>query len=346
MRVWATAFIALTLAGPPQQGDHYELSGRKVAIYNLAGSVRVVRGTGNSVTVDIQRAGADAGKLSVKTNAIDGVPTLRVIFPSDEIASSHLRGGSTTNVRVNSEGLFYRKGGENVRIVSRNRARRDALEADADLTVRVPDGIEVEVHQGVGGIVANGSGGDLSLNSSSGGIEVVNTRGRLKIDTAAGSVTVTGAQGDLLDVNTASGGVDIDAVRTRELNIDVASGSIETRDVQAEKVHLESASGGIRVTTTTAPDLEAETASGSIRIALSGPIKRVEASSASGGVEIALPATFGGEVEMETASGGIDVDFQINIIRSRRNYLRGTIGTGDARVSLSTASGDVRLLER
>jgi hypothetical protein len=35
-----------------QQGDHYELSGKDVAIYNLLGSVRVETGTGNTVTVD------------------------------------------------------------------------------------------------------------------------------------------------------------------------------------------------------------------------------------------------------------------------------------------------------
>jgi DUF4097 and DUF4098 domain-containing protein YvlB len=80
---------------------------------------------------------------------------------------------------------------------------------------------------------------------------------------------------------------------------------------------------------------------------LDGEVRNVEMETASGSVEVIVPAGFTGEVEIETASGDIDVDFPLTVTSQRRNYLRGTVGTGGtARVYLSSASGDVRLLKR
>ena len=56
-----------------------------VAIYNLAGEVNVVQGSGNDVVVEIRRGGADSKELRIATGVIDGRNTLRVIYPGDNI---------------------------------------------------------------------------------------------------------------------------------------------------------------------------------------------------------------------------------------------------------------------
>ena len=96
-----------------------------------------------------------------------------------------------------------------------------------------------------------------------------------------------------------------------------------------------------------APDVKAETASGSVRVELTGDVREVEISTASGTAEAVLPANFAGQVELETASGDVEVDFPMTVSRQTRHHLRGTIGQGgSARVSVSAASGDVRVLRR
>jgi len=339
--------IALVTApAGAQQGNRYELTGAKVAVYNLVGSVRIERGTGANVVVEVQRSGRDAGRLDVKTGAIDGVPTLRVIFPGDQISSAKLSHGSNTTVSVNDDGTFgHGHGGDRVRITSRDRASRNALEADADLIVRVPDGVRLEAHLAVGDMDAVGVTADLALNTSAGDIDVSNMRGQLEAATASGGITVTSLDGDA-NLDSASGDIDINGARGKSVRVDVASGSVTARGIRADDVNLESASGSIRVTDTTAPELKASSASGSVRVVLDGTVRNVEVSTASGDAEVTLSSTFGGEVEMETSSGGVDVDFPLNVTRQRRGYIRGTVGSGSARVSISAASGDVRLLKR
>ena len=342
---FATLMVAATSSSWAQKGDRYELSGKDVTIYNLVGSMRVETGTGNTVTVETNRIGRDASRVTIKTMTIDGRATLTVIYPDDEIASARISRGSSTTIDVDDNGIFGRRGGHRVRITSRERAKGDAVEADVDMIVRVPAGHDVDVHQAVGDIDAAGIVSDLSLGTSTGDITASSTRGKLTLNSASGRVHVTSAQGDL-DLNTASGDVVIESVSGRDVKIDVASGDIKATGLRAERANLSSASGSIRASDVHAPDFKAESASGSVHVTLDGELHDVDVSSASGTVEVVVPDGFGGTVEMETSSGSIDTDFQMSITSQRRGSLRGRIGDGTAHVSLSTASGDVRLLKR
>jgi lia operon protein LiaG len=349
MKAIRTSFVvlALLITTSAAHGQRYELTGRRVALYNLAGSMRIEAGTGSAVVVEVERLGRDANRLTVRANPLDGVPTLRVIYPADEIVADEMDRNSQTNLTVDEEGTWGRsRGGRRVRISSGRRGSSDALHAQARLIVRVPQGVSVEAHLAVGDMTASNVAGDLEMETSSGSISSTGTRGNLTVETASGDIDVTHAQGEL-KLETASGGIEINGATGKRVDAETASGSIRLADVRAEEVKVETASGRIRVERTSAPRLEASTASGSVRVELDGEVRDVEISTASGGAEAVLPANFAGEVELETASGSIDVDFPMTIIRQRRNHVRGTIGQGgSARVSMSAASGDVRLLRR
>src|SRR5690606_24707469 len=53
-----------------QAGERQTLRGERIAIYNLAGSIRVEGGSGPDVTVVVERKGSDGGRLEVATGAI------------------------------------------------------------------------------------------------------------------------------------------------------------------------------------------------------------------------------------------------------------------------------------
>ena len=339
-RTAVLALLPLLAFARPQQ-ERYSLSGRTVSVWNIAGSVRVEHGTGSDVVVEVKRSGRDAKKLEIKTDAINGVPSFRVIYPADEIATARLEGRSSSRMEIADDGTFGRDG-RRVDVRSLSRASRDALEADADLVVYVPDGLQIDVHEGVGPVDAQGVNASLRMSTSNGDITAANTRGLLSAHTASGEIKANQVDGDV-DLSTASGDVEVIGASGEELSVHVASGGITTTGVSARSVDLSSASGGIRMSDARASEVKAHSASGSVRITLSGDVRAVDASTASGSVDLSLPANFGGTLEMSSSSGDLETDFPLQVLSQRRNSVRGTVGSGNASVRVSTASGGVRV---
>jgi hypothetical protein len=341
MKVMATGALLLTLAASAAHAQTLELEGREVAIYNLAGNIRIERGTGNNTVVQVTPAGRDARRLTVAADRINGRHTLRVLFPGDQVVVEGLQRGTSTDIRVNEDGTF---GGDGRRVrIRTGEGDRDALHARADMVVRVPAGVTLNAHLGVGEINAGGVQGNLDLETSAGEIVVADLTGRLDAESASGGISARNVNGDL-ELESASGGIHVENAQAQSIEIEVASGGITVDGARAQSIELETASGSIRVRGATTPDLNAESASGSVVAELAGEIRSVEIETASGSAEVAVPANFAGEVELETASGGIDVDFPMNITSRRRNQVSGTIGSGGTgRISMSTASGNVRI---
>jgi lia operon protein LiaG len=346
LRTFSALFALLALA-TAAHAQRFELTGDRIAVYNLAGNLRIEAGTGRTAVVEVERSGRDASRLEVRTANINGVQTLVVIYPDDEVIAEGMHRGTQTTIRVNDDGTFNsgRSGGRRVRVTS-GRGDRDGIHAQADIVLRLPQGTSVNANLAVGGITATGTAGDLELHTSAGDVSSSGNRGRVHAETASGDVTVNNAQGDL-ELESASGDIEVRGATSQRINAETASGSVTVSDATAREMELESASGNVRVSRSRTPRLKAESASGSVRAELDGEVESVQISTASGNAEVAVPGSFRGEVEMETASGDIDVGFEISIIRKQRNHLRGTIGGGGTgRISLETASGDVRLSRR
>ena len=58
---------------------------------------------------------------------------------------------------------------------------------------------------------------------------------------------------------------------------------------------------------------------------------------------IGVPRTLGAEIEVDSGSGGIDVDLDIQVRKWRKSYLLGTIGDGRGQIRIDSGSGRVRL---
>lgn len=340
-------FVALLISTAAAHAQRHELTGNRVAVFNLAGTMRLEGGTGSTTTVEVERVGRDAARLNVRTENINGVSTLIVQYPGDEVVAENMQRGTNTTIRMNENGTFNdgRATGRRVRITT-GRGDNDATHAQANIVVRLAAGTAIDANLAVGNITATNTTGALDLETSAGDVSSSGNRGAVRLESASGSLTVENAQGEV-ELETASGDIEINGANGARVNAETASGSVTAANVTTQDMELESASGNIRVTRSRSPRLKAESASGSVRAELDGDVRTVDISTASGDAEVVVPANFTGEVEMETASGDIDVDFQINIVRQQRGHLRGTIGSGGSgRISLETASGDVRLMRR
>ena len=350
-RASARLIAALSVVGTvpallaAQTPERRTLSGNDVAVYNIAGVMRVEGGTGSDVTVEITRGGGDGSRLTIATGPVRGRETLRVMHPDRRIiyrrGESGRWGGSRTSLYVDDDGTFNdgrSDDGRKVDIVGSG----DGLDAYADIRVVVPKGKRVAVFLGVGEAKVENVDGELVVDVSAASVTANRTRGKLFLDTGSGEVTVTDAQGDV-ELDTGSGSVDVTNVRGESLRMDTGSGRLRATDVAVNDLDLDTGSGGVRLARVQAKRISLDTGSGSVELDLRSDVESLRIDSGSGGVTLGIPEGLGAEIKIDTGSGGIDTDIPIQVKRTERNYLSGTIGDGKGEIIIETGSGGVRL---
>ncbi len=327
--------------------EQRSVKGAQVAIYNLAGRLKAVPGTGDAVVVDIARGGSEAAKLKIESGAIRGAETLRIVYPSDRIIYPELRGRSRTSINVRPDGTFS-DGGDWNEWRDRDRVdirgSGDGLEAWADLTVRIPRGQKIELYLAVGRVEVQNVEGDLVVDVASAEVDVTGTKGPLTLDTGSGRVSVRDATGDLT-IDSGSGGLAVDRLKGGTLRIDSGSGGVQGNEIEVTELNVDVGSGGLRLYRVKSPTVTAETGSGGITIELLSDVQRLNVETGSGGATIRVPATLSAEIEAETGSGGFTTDFEVTTRRVGRNHISGRIGDGKGRISIEAGSGSVRLLK-
>jgi DUF4097 and DUF4098 domain-containing protein YvlB len=349
---FSTSFILVALMTVPavptvvsaQTPERRTLPGDDVAVYNLAGVMRVEGGTGSDVSVEVTRGGADASKLTIATGRIGSRETLRVIYPDRRIVyrqgqSDRWRG--RTSLRVNDDGTFgddHDDEGRRVDIVSSG----DGLDAYADVRVVVPKGKRVSVFLGAGEAKIDNVDGDLRVDVSAAPVTSTRTRGKLLLDTGSGEVRVSDAEGQI-DLDTGSGSVEVMNVRGPYLKMDTGSGRVRGSGIAVEELEMDTGSGSVRLGEVQSKRIKLDSGSGSVDLDLRSDVDDVRIESGSGGVTLGIPESLGASIRIDTGSGGIDTDIPIQVKKAERSYLSGTIGDGKGEISIETGSGGVRL---
>ena len=335
--------LAPTLAGAQMQ--RYSLDGPGVAVYNLAGTMRVEGGTGSQVVVEVTRAGADAARLTVATGTMRGRTSLRVRYPSDRIVYPQRAYGGRTTFTVHDDDTFGDgdEGGNRERRRIEVRSDGDGLEAHADLRIIVPPGRSVFLRNGVGETTLENVDGQINVSVASSRVRASHVRGSLSLETGSGGVEVTDMTGTLR-IESGSGGAVLDGIRGGALNVEVGSGSLRGRSIEVSELSADVGSGGVRLAGVRTPTLRLDAGSGRSEIELLAPVDAVTIESGSGGVTLRLPASLDATLDVETGSGGIDTDFEVVVQRKERGTLRGTVGKGRGRIRIEAGSGAVRLL--
>ncbi len=330
---------ALATAGDAA-AQRYSLDGRRVALYNLVGEVTVQGGPGGAVVMEVARGGADAERLRITRGNVGDADALRIAYPGDRIVYRGMGRGSRSTLRVNEDGTFGGgwRGGRTVTVSGSG----GGTEAWANVTVSVPAGRTVEIHQGVGRVAVSNVNGDLRVRTSSAGVEARGTRGTLDVDVGSGRVSVSDASGDV-KIDTGSGAVRVTSVAGGRLEVDTGSGGVTGSDLRVTSLKVDVGSGRVALTGVRSPDVDVDSGSGSVALALEADARSVKVDTGSGGVTLTLPSDFGAQMEIDTGSGGITVDVPATGRRSSRGHWVGRIGDGNGRVQVDTGSGGVRV---
>ncbi|MEP7326872.1 MAG: DUF4097 family beta strand repeat-containing protein [Gemmatimonadota bacterium] len=340
------AGVILALAATPiiaRAQERFNLAGERVTVFDLAGNVSVVAGTGSSVVVEVTRGGGDASQLKVETGPYHSTEGLRVIFPSNRIVYHRDRGGdSRTEMWVRDDGSFGGGDrGESGRRVT-IRSSGDGLKAWADLRIMVPSGKRVSVNIGVGRINATNVNGHLDLDTNSGNVTAEGISGNLNIDTGSGDVRVTTVSGDL-SVDTGSGNVVYSNATGTSITIDTGSGDVTGTTMKSTDLSVDTGSGNIELRGVSATTLSLDTGSGDVDVELLTDTDDINVDTGSGNVTIAVPNDFGSAIDIETSSGEVDSDLAIQVTRRSQDRLLGRVGDGQGRLHVETGSGNVTL---
>ncbi|MBV9879289.1 MAG: DUF4097 family beta strand repeat protein [Gemmatirosa sp.] len=338
------ATLAAAATARAQATERHTLRG-DAAVYNLAGTVRVVAGTGRDVVVEVARQGPDAAKLRVEQGEVRGRDAVRVVFPDDDVVYPAMGRGSRVRTRVNRDGTFgdgnggFFSGGQ-VEVRSSGRG----TEAWADVTVSVPAGARLAVHLVAGEATVSNVDGELSIDVHQASVSTERTRGRLDVDAGSGRVRIAGAQGDV-NLDLGSGPVELRDVNAGDLRVDAGSGDLTGANVTARLVDLDLGSGGTRLGRVTTRDLKVDAGSGSVDIDFASDVDDVRIDVGSGIVTLRVPPTLGAALDVDTGSGGIETEIPIEVTRRERDHLTGRIGDGKGRIEIDGGSGRVRLLK-
>lgn len=343
-----TALALLLLAAGSVAGaqgvERHAISGNTVAIYNLAGHVDIVAGSGGEVAVSVTRGGADASKLRIEKGTRDGTNDLRIVYPDDDIVYPALGRWSNSTVSYGRDGYFNGRG-ENRWNRIRVRGTGSGTEAWADLRVEVPAGKSVTLNLAVGEVVATNVKGRLRIDVGAARVRARGHEGPLSIDAGSGGVTAEDVTGDL-EIDTGSGGVELTNVSGDRVKIETGSGGIRGTKVKAADLSVDVGSGGVDLGRVTAERAEFETGSGSLTVEFLNSPRSLNVDTGSGGATLTFPASLSADIEVETGSGGITNDFAVTVERMDRHSLRGRIGGGEGKVKIETGSGGVRVKKK
>ena len=270
--------------------------------------------------VNLNRLGTvDVSLHAGKVNIVGGSGSqvrIRAVTNGDHIEFDATAG----RVRLNAEPDGHRS--------YQNRPRGRHTRGQAAFNLTVPVGTRVVVETISASISITAVRGEVNVESVSGSIEIANAVRKVIAESVSGSLNISRAAGD---------------VRAESV-----SGSLTLTGVAGE-INSETVSGRIGITSASSKSVLAESVSG--RISYDGtfdPAGSYVFKSHSGSLTLALPATAGATLRLETFSGHVESDFPVTLqpddgFGPHDKRVEFKIGNGRSRIIAETFSGSIRI---
>lgn len=278
---------------------------------------------------------AGAARADTLEQSFEVKPDVRVEI---ELLSGdiELRGIDANELRVRaSDEVEIEESGRGRRVSIRAPSsgwRRWTSGADVDLEVELPRGSRIVARTVNGKIEAEGVEGELDLHAANGGIEVEGAPREAYLETMNAGIKFEGERSEVV-AKTLNGEIELEGV-TGAVEASTLSGRIRVEGDAIERANLRTMAGEI--------ELDSSLAKGA----------RVEAKTYSGEVRLRLPEDTSARFDVRSFSGGLESDFSSRLSddESRGGWPHGpgrrlsfVIGDGDARISIESFSGGVKI---
>ena len=310
-----------------------------VQIENPRGDVSVTAGEGDSVQVQAHQ----------------------VAFASSDAEAKKIFEAEAAHVTVSGNAVVIRTEGND--------------KGRMNLVIELPKTAHVQVNAGHGDVSAAGLGNGLDINSGHGAVQLNAIDGSAQVHfsggrgdfsahqingdlTASGNcndVTLSGVKGKITMNGDLFGDVHLEDVAGQvhvhtsitEIDLGTLPGDLT---LDSDNLHVTQAKGEVRVSTRAkdvdlsqiAGDTYVNDTRGDIHVEMAGNFN-LEAHNGKGNVEVALPENTSATVSGHTQNGDIVSDFPMSIAGDESKSVTGSIGKGQAKITLSSDVGDLRI---
>ena len=315
-----------------------------------------------NATIEIQNPRGDVSITAADTTSLQ-VQAHSVAYADSDAEASKIFASQAAHVTVSGSSVLVKsEGNSNGRL---------------NLTLTVPHSARVTVNAGRGNVTAAGLGaganiaaqhGDIHLNSITGSVQVhfSTDKGDFSAHQVDGDITADGRCNDLT-LSEVHGKIALNGdifgeahmenlagpihLHTSVTDLEIASlpGDMTLND---EDLRVTEARGQVRVTTHSKNidlsqiygDTNVEDRDGNISIAPAGTFN-VEAKSTrgKGDIELTLPPNVSAAINAFTHNGDILSDYEVNLPEGESKKVAFNVGSGGAKINLSTDVGDVRI---
>lgn len=254
----------------------------RLIINNSSGSVEIRRGEQNLVSIDATKRASGLG-----------VNPEQIQITTEQIENT-IRLATTPNWSLFQFGL-----------------------RSVNFVITVPEHCDVQLSNGSGTVLLQGTTGNMQIQTGSGRIEASELQGQIALKTGSGRIQAGSIQGQLL-AKTGSGRIFLQDLRGTA-TATTGSGRIEIEQSMLKGIsHFKTGSG---------------------RIAFDGvidPHSNIEMRSGSGSIQLRLPSNTAFSLDARTGSGGVHNDFGASEVGSGpRGRLRLRTGSGGIRIQNS-----------
>ena len=182
--------------------------------------------------------------------------------------------------------------------------------------------------------------GPVKAEAASGSIRVNHIERQTQLSTLSGSIRADNI-GDDIRASSASGTVTVSNIKG-DVRISALSGSTQISK-PGGRVEASTASGSVDVEGATS-DVKAHAASGRVNVnGNPGATSYWDLKTASGTVQLGVPASANFHLSAEAVSGEIKTDIPVVVEEQGKHSLRARVGNGGGRVEVRTVSGEIRL---
>jgi DUF4097 and DUF4098 domain-containing protein YvlB len=183
--------------------------------------------------------------------------------------------------------------------------------------------------------------GPVRAEAASGSIRVLHIKRQAQLSTLSGSIRADDV-GEDIRANSASGTVTVSNIKG-DVRISALSGSTQINK-PGGRVDASTASGSVDVEGATS-DVKAHAASGRVNVR-GNPVASSywDLKTASGTVELGVPASASFHLAADAVSGEIKADIPLMVEEQSKHSLRARVGSGNGgRIEVHTVSGEIRL---
>jgi hypothetical protein len=200
--------------------------------------------------------------------------------------------------------------------------RRLGKKVSISYEITLPASSQVIANTGSGSISVSDIAASVEAHTGSGSIEVANISGPVTARTGSGSIDADGVGGEFRG-STGSGRIKMLQTAPGDVTVSTGSGSTELNGVVGA-VRATTGSGGITVEGRMTNDWDLDTGSGSVRVA--------------------LPEDAAFDLDAESRSGDIEIDYSLTVTgKISEKHLRGSVGGGGPELRIDTGSGEIQI---